>query len=339
VTEDIKTGQKSLSKVDFKEIIAEYKDDLQRVEKGIADNFQTDVTIIPKVSSYLTAGGGKRIRPLLLIASAKLCGYTGASRYIKHSVVVEYIHTATLLHDDVVDEADMRRGGASANIKFGNQASVLVGDFLFAKSFQIMSEDNDIRVIQAVSRATRLLAEGEVLQLVNTMNTDITEKEYLETIYRKTGALIETCLIVGAILGGAPKESELALAEYGRNIGLAFQLVDDALDYAGQAQTWGKPLGADISEGKITMPLIHALKLADKKEKEVIHKALETDKISKLHLEEVIEIMNRHKTLAYTMNQAREYVNMAKKLISGFPPSAGLTSLCAIADYIVDRDI
>ncbi len=325
--------------MDYKEIVDDYKDDLAKVETEILANFQTDVTLIPTVSAYLATGGGKRIRPLLAIVSARLCGYTGSTRHITHSVVVEYIHTATLLHDDVVDEADIRRGADAANIKFGNQASVLVGDFLFAKSFEMMSDDNDIRIIKAVSQATKCLAEGEVLQLVNTMNTEITEKVYLDTIYRKTGALIEACCKIGAILGGAVKEKEEALAEFGKGIGYAFQLVDDVLDYVGEAKAWGKPLGADLAEGKITLPLILALKEANKKEKETIYAILDSGDISEENLSGVIEILNKYNAIANTMDLAREYLDTAKLGLSGFEPSNHLNALISTADYIVERNI
>lgn len=323
----------------YKDILAEYKGDMERVEKAIHDNFQSDVAMIPAVSGYLIGGGGKRIRPLLLIASARLCGYTGSSRHIKHSVVVEYIHAATLLHDDVVDEADTRRGSASANIKYGNEASVLVGDFLFAKSFQLMSEDNDIRIIQAVSNATKNLAEGEVLQLANTCDLDTTEDIYMDTIYRKTGALMEACLRIGAILGGVDKEKEEALAEYGRNIGIAFQMVDDVLDYVGEEKEWGKPLGADLSEGKITLPLIRALKLADEGEKKIIREIVESDQSLESGFETALGVLNKYNTLSHTMDLAREHIEEAKLKLSCFERSSHFNALVSLADYIAERTV
>ena len=320
-------------------MLADYKSDLDRVEKAIRENFQSDVAMIPAISGYLIGGGGKRIRPLLVIASSRLCGYTGATRHINMSVVVEYVHAATLLHDDVVDEADVRRGAASANVEFGNQASVLVGDFLFAKSFQLMSEDSDIRIIRAVSRATRNLAEGEVLQLVNTCNLETTEEAYLDTIYRKTGALMEACMNIGAILGGVTKEKEDALASYGQDIGVAFQMVDDVLDYVGDAKAWGKPLGADLADGKVTLPLIRALGLADESEKKTIRKALEADDLPQEDLEATLGVLKKYDTLRYTMDLARKRVERAKLRLSIFEPSSHLSALCSIADYIVDREV
>ncbi|MBF0292747.1 MAG: polyprenyl synthetase family protein [Nitrospinae bacterium] len=324
----------------YKEAVAPYAPDMERVEKDILKHFQSDVALIPQVSEYLAGSGGKRIRPILLTVASRLCGYTGASRHITLSVVAEFIHAATLLHDDVVDDADQRRGMESANIKFGNCASVLVGDFLFAKSFVLMSQDGDIRVINAMSEATRRLAEGEVLQLVNTLNLTITEDIYTDTIYRKTGALIEACCRLGAILGGASKEKEEALAQYGRNIGIAFQLVDDALDFVGDARGWGKPLGADLEEGRVTLPLIRALAMADESEAGDIKSAMESDTGREAKLGAVIMTLKKYDTISYAMEQARWRVEEAKSAISAcFEPSSHLDTMRAIADYVVDRKI
>ncbi|MGK7345184.1 MAG: polyprenyl synthetase family protein [Candidatus Nitrospinota bacterium M3_3B_026] len=331
-------GARPLAGASYQEITADYRDDLERVEEAIRKNFQSDVAMIPAVSGYLVRGGGKRIRPLLVIVSSRLCGLSGSPRSITMSVVAEYIHAATLLHDDVVDGADTRRGADSANVKFGNEASVLVGDFLFAKSFQLMSADSDIRVVQAISRATKSLAEGEVLQLSNTLNLRITEEEYLDTIYRKTGALMEACARVGAILGGAGREVEEALGKYGRNIGIAFQMVDDALDWTGDAKTWGKPLGADLAEGKITLPVIRALEAADGAERDTIRRIVE--RAGGDGFEAALEILKRHGALSQTMELARAYVEEAKLSLSCFDPlNRDAAALRAIADYIVDRSV
>lgn len=332
-------GARPLAGTSYQEITADYRADLDRVEEAIRENFQSDVAMIPAVSGYLTGGGGKRIRPLLVIVASRLFGLSGSSRSVTMSVVAEYIHAATLLHDDVVDGADTRRGADSANVKFGNQAAVLVGDFLFAKSFQLMSADGDIRVVQAMSRATKSLAEGEVLQLSNTFNLRITEEEYLDTIYRKTGALMEACARVGGILGGAGLEAEDALGEYGRNIGIAFQMVDDALDWAGDAKSWGKPLGADLAEGKITLPLIRAMEAADGAGREAIRRIVEQGRRSG-GFEAALEILKKSGALSQTMELARFYVEEAKLSLSCFDPlNRDVAALRAIADYIVDRSV
>lgn len=326
--------------MDFKEVTVRYAEDMARVEKDIQRHFSSDVALIPAVSGYLIGGGGKRIRPLLLIVSSRLCGYTGSTRQITNSVVAEYIHAATLLHDDVVDEADTRRGSASANAKFGNEASVLVGDFLFAKSFDLMSADGDIRVIRAMSTATKCLAEGEVLQLVNTCNLEVSNEAYMDTIYRKTGALIEACCRVGAMLGGAQEERENALARYGKNIGVAFQLVDDALDYVGEAKSWGKPLGADLVDGKVTMPLIHALAAANERENTIIAEAIEQEGSASDKLGAVMPILEKRGSIIHTMDMARDYAEEAKSAIASlFPPSDHLEALHYIAEYIVSRNV
>ncbi|VAX25161.1 Octaprenyl diphosphate synthase / Dimethylallyltransferase / (2E,6E)-farnesyl diphosphate synthase / Geranylgeranyl pyrophosphate synthetase [hydrothermal vent metagenome] len=339
MTKSAQLRHKDVVAINYQELIAEYSDDLEKTESAIRDNFVSDVALIPQISSYLTEGGGKRIRPLLLIVSARLTGYTGAKRYIPLSVVMEYIHAATLLHDDVVDDADIRRGEQSANIKFGNQASVLVGDFLFAKSLELMSQDSDIRVIQTISTATKNLAEGEVMQLVNTGDLEITEQKYLHTIYRKTGALIEACCITGAILGDATKEKEDALRIYGKNIGFAFQLIDDALDYTGDTEKWGKPLGADLAEGKVTMPLIRALKMADTAERKAIERMIESDELQKEDFEIALAILKKYETISYTIDLARGYVEEAKQQLSAFEQSSHLDTLYTLADYIVERNV
>lgn len=324
----------------YKEAVAPYGADMERVEKDILKNFQSDVALIPQVSAYLSGSGGKRIRPILVTVSSRLCGYTGASRHIALSVVAEFIHAATLLHDDVVDDADQRRGMESANIRFGNCASVLVGDFLFAKSFLLMSQDGDIRVINAMSEATKRLAEGEVLQLVNTLNLTITEEMYIDTIYRKTGALIEACCRLGAILGGGDSEKEEALAKFGRNVGIAFQLVDDALDFVGDSRGWGKPIGADLEEGRVTLPLIRALAMADESEVNDIKGAMESDNGREAKLNAVIMTLKKYDTISYAMEQARWRVEEAKAAISAcFEPSPHLDTMRAIADYVVDRKV
>ena len=325
--------------VSYKEISAAYRADLDRAEDALRDNFRSDVALIPDISAYLTGGGGKRIRPLLVIVTSKLCGYTGGSRHIDCCVVVEYIHAATLLHDDVVDEADIRRGAQSANVRYGNQASVLVGDFLFANAFHLMSSAGDIRVVNCVADATKSLAEGEVLQLVNTGDVEISEKIYMDTIFRKTGALIMSCCQIGALLGGVSGEKENALAAYGKNVGIAFQLMDDALDYTADTKRWGKPLGADLAEGKVTLPLIRANARADQAGRAVIKSALNPQNDPKDFFSDVLDIIKDSGALDYTRSMAMRYAEQARSALALFDPSPHLDALGAIADYIVERDV
>ncbi|MDH5509636.1 MAG: polyprenyl synthetase family protein, partial [Nitrospinota bacterium] len=301
-------------------------------------NFSSDVALIPNISGYLMGSGGKRIRPLLLIASSRLCGYAGGL-HIDLSVVVEYVHAATLLHDDVVDGSNLRRGAESANARYGNQASVLVGDFLFAKSLELMASGGDMRIVEAVARATRNLAEGEVLQLVNTCNARTTEQIYLDTVYRKTGALIQTCLEIGAILGNKDDKTLQALGVYGRNIGMAFQLMDDSLDYTGVEEKWGKPIGADFQEGKVTMPLIRAYHSANEEERSFIETSMENEGSSPQDLARAIAIMEKYRAMEGAVETAREYVEEAKRSLSIFPPTPHLDTLLALADYVIERQV
>ena len=322
----------------FSKIINSFSADLEEVEKEIKKNFHSDVVLIPDVSEYLSSSGGKRIRPLLLLLSSRACGYKGA-KAIKHSCVVEFIHTATLLHDDVVDDADVRRGNPSANSKWGNEASVLVGDFLFAKSFELMSSEEDTRIMKTMSEACTLLSEGEVLQLINLYNTDITEEEYLKVVFRKTAALIAASCKLGAILSDSPDYVIESLNSYGRNIGYSFQLIDDALDYMGDEIKTGKKIGNDLLDGNITLPLLHLLSKVDEIRKERLKKIiLESDELHAGDLIFVLELMKEFDSVSYTRNLARHYADSAKSSLSGIQKSEHLESLISLADFIVDRN-
>ena len=240
--------------------------ELKAIEAEMTRNLISEIVMIPTVSQYLISSGGKRFRPMLLILCAKLCGYRGP-RTVPLAGTVEFIHTATLLHDDVVDRAFMRRGMASANSVWGDGASVLVGDFLFTKSFCLIVQDGDLHILDMVSQATTRMAEGEVMQLVRMGDPDITEEDYYFVVTNKTAVLISAACQIGAILGGASPEREKALAEFGLNLGIAFQLMDDLLDYVAAEEMFGKTIGKDLSEGKITLPLIRVLQLCRPQEK------------------------------------------------------------------------
>ncbi|MED5578636.1 MAG: polyprenyl synthetase family protein [Nitrospinota bacterium] len=322
----------------FSEIINSLSADLEEVEKEIKKNFHSDVVLIPDVSEYLSSSGGKRIRPLLLLLSSRACGYKG-EKTIKHCCVVEFIHTATLLHDDVVDDADVRRGNPSANSKWGNEASVLVGDFLFAKSFELMSSEEDLRIMKTMSEACTLLSEGEVLQLINLYNVDVTEEEYLKVVYRKTAALIAASCKLGAILSGSPDHIIEALNTYGMNIGYSFQLIDDALDYMGDENKTGKKIGSDLLDGNITLPLLHLLLRVDGIRKERLKKIiLESDELHEENLNFILELMEECGSVSYTRNLARHYAEEAKSSLSVIERSEHLDSLKYMADFIVDRN-
>ncbi len=324
--------------MNFSEIVESLSADLRLVEEAIEENFRSDVVLIPDVSGHLSGSGGKRIRPMLLLLSSRACGYDGP-RMITQSVVVEYIHTATLLHDDVVDGAEVRRGNPSANSKWGNEASVLVGDFLFARSFSMMARDGNSEILKTMSDACTLLSEGEVLQLVNMFNTRITEEEYLDIVYRKTAALIASSCRVGALLGDASLSVVEAMNQFGVQVGYAFQLVDDALDYMGEVNRTGKEVGKDLREGNITMPLLRVCKLATPEEFERLKKiVLNSESVAPEDFGDVLDLMDKYESIPYTLDRAKSYVEAAKSALSILPDSTYVDSLRAIADYIVERD-
>lgn len=326
--------------MEFKDVLQLLQGDLNKVEEYIKKNYQSDVTLIPTISSYLSNGGGKRLRPILVLTTSKLCGYNGGDRHIRYSCVVEFIHAATLLHDDVVDGSDKRRGNPSANVKWGNNASVLVGDYLFSESLYLMSEEGDVRIINLISDATKKLAEGEVKQLVNKYDLTITEEEYLDVVHRKTAALISACCGIGSILGGVNSDKEKALISFGKNIGIAFQLIDDMLDYISSEVVIGKPVGKDLIEGKVTLPLIHLYREADEYERNELKEIISSNKITKKQLDRVISLMKSYGSMDYTINKAKNLIENAKNDITHLrsnSPKQYLDTLILLADYIVER--
>lgn len=329
------TDTAPMERKEIQELVAS---ELKEVEKSILDNFQSKVAMIPIISSYLTNGGGKRIRPTLVLLTSHLCGYNGGGRdHITYSTVVEYIHAATLLHDDVVDSADVRRGIPSANAKWGNDYSVLVGDYLFSKSFSMMSEKCSAGIIRAVSEATRYLAEGEVMQLVHNGDLKISEEKYLERVFRKTAALIIACCQIGAELGQVGEKQKSALEAFGKDIGIAFQLIDDLLDFIADEKTLGKPVGQDLVEGHITLPLIHTYSKATKEEKAFLEETVKKESLAKERMGDVVELIRKHDGTGYTKRMAQEYADNAIARLGCFEPSPYLDALKGIANYIVRR--
>lgn len=326
--------------MEFKDVLQLLQGDLNRVEEYIKKNYQSDVTLIPTISSYLSNGGGKRLRPILVLTTSKLCGYNGGDRHIRYSCVVEFIHAATLLHDDVVDGSDKRRGNPSVNVKWGNNASVLVGDYLFSESLYLMSEEGDVRIINLISDATKKLAEGEVKQLVNEYDLTITEEEYLDVVHRKTAALISACCGIGSILGGVNSDKEKALISFGKNIGIAFQLIDDMLDYISSEVVIGKPIGKDLIEGKVTLPLIYLYREANEYERNELKEIISSNKITKKQLDRVISLMKSYGSMNYTINKAKNFIENAKNDIAHLrstSPKQYFDTLMLLADYIVER--
>ena len=311
-------------------------DDLRRVEAQFREDLASRVPLIRKVGEYVLASGGKRIRPMLVLLSARLAGYQGDA-HIGLASVVEFIHTATLLHDDVVDGAVLRRGQDSANAVWGNEASVLVGDFLFAKSFSIMVRGGSLPVLQALSDATTMMAEGEVLQLVSTCDLDLAEERYIEVVRNKTAVLLAAACRCGAILGAVPAEQEEALAAYGMDLGIAFQFMDDALDYVADQAEFGKARGHDLLEGKVTLPLIHALRCCTGEERRRAEEIVTGEELPQEDLDTVIGLIEKYDGIAYTRRRAGELVESAKAHLRIFPEGEVRQALCELADYVVRR--
>jgi octaprenyl-diphosphate synthase len=308
--------------------------DMAEVDAVIHRRLDSGVPLIRTVANYIVAAGGKRLRPALVLLAAKAFGAQGPARH-ELAAVIEFIHTATLLHDDVVDESSLRRGRKTANAEFGNAASVLVGDFLYSRAFQMIVEAGSLRIMKVLADATNVIAEGEVLQLLNVHDADTDEAKYLRVIRYKTAKLFEAATQVGAILGNAAPAMERALAGYGVHLGTAFQLVDDVLDYSGNLQETGKNLGDDLAEGKPTMPLIHVMRVGSDEEKRLVRHAVEQG--GKGDLEAVVAAIHRVGALEHTRARAREEAAAATALLEGVPDSACRDSLLQLALFSVER--
>jgi octaprenyl-diphosphate synthase len=321
------------------EVIPEWmEDDIEKVDQEFRKNLRSSVPIISAIGEYLLHSGGKRFRAKLLLLSARLCGHPG-DRHIVMASLIEFIHTATLLHDDVVDRAELRRGMESANSKWGNEACVLVGDFLFTKCFSLMVESGNWKIIQTISKATTTMAEGELEELIRTNDLSVTEENYISIVARKTASLIAAATRIGALLGNVSEEKEEALAQFGMDIGIAFQLVDDNLDYTSNEEEFGKKIGIDLQDGKITLPLIFALKQCQEEERALIRKIIEPHPITKENFFRVLEIINRYQGVQYTWARAKEYVDRAKGYLRHFPDSREREGLEALADYVLRRKL
>lgn len=310
-------------------------DDLAAVDRAIHGLLESDIPLIPLLGSYVIDSGGKRLRPMVMLAGTRMFGYTG-TRHHTLAAVIEFIHTATLMHDDVVDDSQQRRTKPTANAVWGAQAPVLVGDFLFARSFQAMVADGEMRVLEILSAATRELAEGEVLQLANVHDPDVDEANYLRVVTAKTAVLFEAAGRLAAIVSGRGADEEERMATYGHNLGVAFQLIDDCLDYSATAESWGKQLGNDLEEGKPTLPTIYALAHAGKRDREAIRRALEEEGVALL--DPVRAAIERTGALEYTVRAARERVETAKQALAGLPDTEERRALEAVADFVVTRD-
>jgi octaprenyl-diphosphate synthase len=315
------------------EIVA---DDMQAVNRIILDKAVSDVDLIPKLAHHLIDSGGKRLRPMLTIASAKLCGYEGAG-HVRLAASVEFMHTATLLHDDVVDESNVRRGKSSARMLWGNQASVLVGDFLLGQAFRMMVDVGSLQALKILSTAAAVIAEGEVMQLAAANDTATTEDEYMEIIAAKTAALFSAATEVGAAIAGRPAAEQAALKSYGRNLGIAFQLVDDALDYSGDSARLGKSVGDDFREGKITLPVILCFRRGNVQERAFWRRTLSERKIEDSDLEQAIRLMKKHNAIEATLERARHYGGIARDALAIFPDGVHTRALGDVIGFCVSR--
>ncbi len=311
-------------------------EDLKNVELQFKKDLHSDVPLIKKVSEYVISSGGKRIRPMLLLLSAYLCGYRG-NRHVPIASVIEFIHTATLLHDDVVDNANLRRGLASANSLWGNQASVLVGDFLYCRSFALMVADGDLRILKLLANATTVLAEGEVLQLIYTKNPETTEDQYIDVVRCKTAILLSAACEAGAIMGGVSPEQEAGLRDFGMELGIAFQMVDDSLDYSASEKEFGKTIGHDLEEGKITLPLIHALKRCTADERTRVAEIVRKEQVTGDDFEMIFDLVGKYGGIEYTLEKAKQYSDRSKRHLDVFADSPEKTALLKLSDYIVTR--
>ena len=318
----------------FESVKALATPDLREVDRVIRERLASDVVLVNQVAEYIVGSGGKRLRPLVVVMAAQACG-SRDNRHAEAAAIIEFIHTATLLHDDVVDGSTLRRGRDTANTVWGNEASVLVGDYVYSRAFEMMVALGSMQIMDVMATATNKIAEGEVLQLMNAHDPDTTEERYFEVIYRKTAKLFEAGTQIAAILAGASPQLEASMARYGRHLGTAFQLVDDSLDYRADQAQLGKNLGDDLAEGKPTLPLIYALKNGSDQEREIIRLAIQEG--SAADLQRITTAIESTGGLAYTARLARREATAAIEALADLPESAYKQALKDLADFAVDR--
>ena len=317
-------------------LLALVEEDMGHVNRIILDRARSNVELIPDLARHLIDSGGKRLRPMLTVAAAKLCGYRGEG-HVRLAASVEFMHTATLLHDDVVDESDVRRGKTAARLLWGNEASVLVGDFLLGQAFKIMVDVGSLGALRILSDAAAVIAEGEVMQLITAKNTETTEDDYLAVIDAKTAALFAAAAEVGAVIAGRPKSEAAGLRSYGRNLGIAFQLVDDELDYSGEQATLGKSVGDDFREGKLTLPVVLCYRRGNEGERGFWRRTMQDGKIDDGDLDQAMAYMLQHNALGDTMERARHYGAIARDAMAIFPDSEAKSALLGAIEFSVDR--
>ena len=310
--------------------------DMDRVNALILSKAGSNVEMIPEIARHLIDSGGKRLRPMLTIAAAQMCGYQGDA-HVQMAAAVEFMHTATLLHDDVVDESDMRRGKLAARKLWGNEASVLVGDYLLGQAFKMMVDVGSLDALGVLAHAATVIAEGEVLQLASARNIETTEDDYLTVIKAKTAALFSAATEIGPIISDQPKAVRDGFRSYGSNLGLAFQLIDDALDYGGKAEQLGKNIGDDFAEGKVTLPVVLAYRRGSDEERKFWQRAMKRDEIEQGDFDQALDLLNKYDTIADTVDRAKHFGQIARDALAPMPPTAHKDAMLAAVDFCIER--
>ncbi len=313
------------------------RDDLRAVEREFARHVQSQVALIPTIGNYIQDGGGKRIRPAVLLMAARMAGYTG-ERAVLYASVIEFIHTATLVHDDIIDESELRRGREAVHTRWGNHVTVLFGDFLYLKSMSLALTQDSLEIIRLLCDVTLRIVEGEIYQLTKNGVVDLTEEEHFDIVRRKTAYLFAGCAKIGAMLGPTTRDQQEALWDYGLNIGMAFQIVDDLLDFTGEEGALGKPVGGDLREGKMTLPVIHLLGRGDARGEALIRQVVEARSVTIEEWREIRGLLAQSRSIDYAQRLAAEFVERAKKALYAFPPSESRDALMFLPDYVISRD-
>lgn len=311
--------------------------DLEAVDREFGRQVESQIELIPQIGRYIQTSGGKRVRPAVLLMAARLSGYQGEFA-VRYAAVVEFIHTATLVHDDIIDDSDLRRGRLAVHSRWGTNITVLLGDYLYIKSMRLALTYDTLEVVRLLCDVTLRMIEGELYQLTKNGDADITEEEHFDIIRRKTAYLFGGCAQIGGMLGGVTPEQEQALQEYGFNLGISFQLVDDLLDFTGDAAALGKPVGADLREGKMTLPLIHLLRQDEEAGAAIIREVITTRNATEEQWRRLMRVLQEHRSIDYANRLAVEYAERAKKPLHVFPPSAERDALLALPDYVLSRD-
>ncbi len=329
--------QNSPSSLDLAQIFEPIRDDLEAVEREFLRHVESRVDLIPQIGRYIQTSGGKRIRPAVLLMASRLAGYTG-EKAVMYASVVEFIHTATLIHDDIVDEAELRRGRLSVHSRWGNDVTVLVGDYLYIKSMALALTQDSLDLVRVLCDVTLRMIEGELYQLTKTGDIGITEEEHFDIIRRKTAYLFGGCAQIGGVLGGVAKDEERALREYGFNLGVAFQLVDDLLDFTADQEVLGKPIGGDLREGKVTLPIVYLLQRAGEEADSLVRRVVAERSVTAEDWREIRRLLVEHRAIDSAYEKATEVAETAKQQLAIFPPSPERDALMALPDFVLSRD-